>query len=43
MVLIIVQERVKGTKKMVPKLLGITRDAILRLDAETKVFSVRTS
>lgn len=26
----------KGQKKLVPKLLGITRDSILRLDAETK-------
>ncbi|KAM9956083.1 hypothetical protein ACTFIW_005939 [Dictyostelium discoideum] len=30
------KERVKGQKKPVPKLLGITRDSILRLDAETK-------
>jgi len=30
------KERMKGQKKPVPKLLGITRDAILRLDAETK-------
>ncbi|EGG16302.1 talinB [Cavenderia fasciculata] len=30
------KERVKGQKKPLPKLLGITRDSILRLDAETK-------
>ncbi|EFA78109.1 talinB [Heterostelium album PN500] len=30
------KERVKGQKKPVPKLLGITRDCILRLDAESK-------
>eukprot|EP01132_Coremiostelium_polycephalum_P006635 gene6635-8208_t len=30
------KERVKGQKKPVPKLLGITRDSILRMDAETK-------
>ncbi|GAM16912.1 hypothetical protein SAMD00019534_000870 [Acytostelium subglobosum LB1] len=30
------KERVKGQKKPVPKLLGITRDSVLRLDAETK-------
>jgi len=30
------KERVKGQKKLMPKLLGITRDSILRLDAETK-------
>ena len=30
------QEKMKGRNKMVPRLLGVTKDSVLRLDEKTK-------
>lgn len=32
----LVKEKMKGKNKMVPQLLGVTKDSVLRLDAKTK-------
>lgn len=33
---IVLQEKMKGKNKLVPMLLGITKESVVRLDAKTK-------